>query len=40
MQESHHAFNRAKKKNPTTEDLTEFKKKRAKFQRTIKENKK
>ena len=47
MQESHHAFNRAKKKHPTTENLTKFKrnltkikKKCAKFQKTVKENKK
>ena len=38
MQESHHAFNRAKK-HPTNENLTEFKKKRANFRRIIKEKK-
>ena len=39
MQESLHAFNRAKK-HPTNENLTEFKRKRANFRRIIKENKK
>ena len=39
MQESHHAFNRAKK-HPTNENLTEFKRKRANFRRIIKETKK
>ena len=39
MQESHHAFNRAKK-HPTNENLTEFKRKLANFRRIIKENKK
>ncbi|CAK9795846.1 Probable RNA-directed DNA polymerase from transposon X-element [Anthophora plagiata] len=39
LQENHHAFNRAKK-HPTPENLIEFKQKRAKFRKIIKENKK
>ena len=39
MKESHKAFNKAKRK-PTTENLVEFKKIRAKFRRIIKESKK
>ena len=39
MKKSHKAFNKAKRK-PTTENLVEFKKIRAKFRRIIKESKK